>query len=214
MFGTAVASSSPAVAARCSFAEAGVGAVSSQNITDPMLGFGGLALMRAGAAAPEAVKILKHANDWMEYRQLLAVDKNGETAIFSGEKTLGVRGEARQKNAACAGNLLADEKVIGAMMDGFTGGGGHFGDRLLAALESALAAGGEAGAIHSAGMKIVRKTAWEYVDLRCDWSDNCPVAALKRAWDVYKPQMDDYIQRALKPASAPAFGAPGEKNNE
>ena len=38
MFGVAIASSSPAVAARCSYTRAGVGAVSSQNITDPSLG--------------------------------------------------------------------------------------------------------------------------------------------------------------------------------
>ena len=35
MFGVAIASSSPAVAARCAYARAGVGAVASQNVTDP-----------------------------------------------------------------------------------------------------------------------------------------------------------------------------------
>ena len=33
MFGVAVTSSSPAVAARCAYARAGVGAVASQNVT-------------------------------------------------------------------------------------------------------------------------------------------------------------------------------------
>lgn len=37
-FGIAVSSSSPAVAARCAHARAGVGAVATQNITDPTLG--------------------------------------------------------------------------------------------------------------------------------------------------------------------------------
>ncbi|GIR51209.1 MAG: hypothetical protein CM15mP60_2700 [Alphaproteobacteria bacterium] len=37
-FGMAVASSSPAVAARCAYARAGVGAAASQNVTDPRLG--------------------------------------------------------------------------------------------------------------------------------------------------------------------------------
>ena len=44
MFGIAISSSSPAVAARCSYARAGVGAVASQNITDPTLGKRGLDL--------------------------------------------------------------------------------------------------------------------------------------------------------------------------
>ncbi|MFD0934706.1 DUF1028 domain-containing protein, partial [Methylobacterium trifolii] len=38
MFGVAVSSSSPAVAARCAHARAGIGAVASQNVTDPALG--------------------------------------------------------------------------------------------------------------------------------------------------------------------------------
>ena len=37
-FGMAISSSSPAVAARCAHIRAGVGAVASQNITDPALG--------------------------------------------------------------------------------------------------------------------------------------------------------------------------------
>ena len=37
-FGMAVSSSSPAVAARCAFARAGVGAVAIQNVADPRLG--------------------------------------------------------------------------------------------------------------------------------------------------------------------------------
>ena len=38
MFGVAISSSSPAVAARCAYARAGVGAVASQNVTDPTPG--------------------------------------------------------------------------------------------------------------------------------------------------------------------------------
>jgi uncharacterized Ntn-hydrolase superfamily protein len=46
MFGVAVTSSSPAVAARCAYARAGVGAVASQNVTDPSLGPLALDLMQ------------------------------------------------------------------------------------------------------------------------------------------------------------------------
>ena len=37
-FGIAISSSSPAVAARCAWVRAGVGAACTQNITDPRLG--------------------------------------------------------------------------------------------------------------------------------------------------------------------------------
>jgi len=210
MFGVAVASSSPAVAARCAYAEAGVGAFSSQNITDPSLGARGLELMRGGIGAPETVGTLKREASHMEYRQIFAVDANGNTAVFSGAHTLGVHAEAQTKNAAAAGNLLAGENVIGAMMEGFLDSSGHLGDRLIAALSAALAAGGEAGPVHSAGIKIADKTSWPLADLRCDWSEACPVAELKKIWRIYKPQMDDYIIRAQNPAAAPAYCVPGE----
>ena len=48
MLGTAVTSSSPAVAARCSYTRSGVGAVSSQNVTDPSLGIQSLNLLEEG----------------------------------------------------------------------------------------------------------------------------------------------------------------------
>ena len=55
MFGIAISSSSPAVAARCSYARAGVGAVASQNVTDPTLGPLGLDLMQQGLSAAQAI---------------------------------------------------------------------------------------------------------------------------------------------------------------
>src|SRR4051794_41844543 len=54
MVGTAVSSSSPAVAARCAHARAGVGAAASQNVTDPRLGPQLLDLIAAGLPAGEA----------------------------------------------------------------------------------------------------------------------------------------------------------------
>src|SRR5687767_8841161 len=90
MFGVAVSSSSPAVAARCAYAQAHVGAVASQNITDPTLGARGLELMARGASAAETIDILKRTGAYIEYRQLLAVDAAGMSAVYSGPKALGI----------------------------------------------------------------------------------------------------------------------------
>ena len=84
MFGVAVSSSSPAVAARCAHARAGIGAVASQNVTDPALGRRALDLMALGADAAEAVAVLRRTGGPMEYRQVLAVDAAGGSAIHSG----------------------------------------------------------------------------------------------------------------------------------
>ena len=211
MFGVAISSSSPAVAARCSYARAGVGAVASQNVTDPTLGPMALDLMERGLSAPEAVAVVQTRGRFIEYRQVLAVDRNGRTAIHSGPNALGLWAEARAENVAAGGNLLADRGVPQAIVKGFLASAGHLGDRLIAAMRAGLAAGGEAGPVHSAGLKIVDKVSWPVADLRCDWTDACPVEAVAAAWDIYKPQLDAYVQRALDPRAAPSYGVPGDE---
>lgn len=211
MFGVAISSSSPAVAARCSHARAGVGAVASQNVTDPTLGPLALDLMEAGASAAEAVAEVRSRSRFPEYRQVLAVDRLGRTAIHSGANALGVWAEAVGEDVAAGGNLLADAAVPAAIVAAFTGSSGHLGDRLIGALRAGLASGGEAGPVHSAGLKLVDRVSWPVADLRCDWTEGCPIEAVAAAWAVYKPQMDAYIQRALDPREAPSYQVPGDE---
>lgn len=211
MFGVAISSSSPAVAARCAYTRAGVGAVASQNITDPTLGPRTLDLMQKGMSAEEAVAKIQVEGNHIEYRQVLAIDAQGGTAIHSGPNSLGIWTDAKGKNVISAGNLLANENIPQAIVDGFADSSGHLGDRLIAAIQSGLAAGGEAGAIHSAGMQICDRVSWPIVDLRCDWTEGCPIAEITKAWDVYKPQIEAYVQRAIDPREAPSYGVPGDE---
>jgi uncharacterized Ntn-hydrolase superfamily protein len=96
------------------------------------------------------------------------------------------------------------------MIDAFINGADlDLGDRLLGTLSAALDAGGEAGPVHSAGLLMVGKVAWPVADLRVDWHEE-PVAELERVWQVYKPQLEDYVTRALNPVAAPGYGVPGE----
>lgn len=211
MFGVAISSSSPAVAARCSYARAGVGAVASQNITDPTLGPMGLDLMEQGMSAGDAIAEIQKRGKFIEYRQVLAVDRFGRTAIHSGPNSLGIWTQAMAENVASGGNLLANDGVPQAIVDGFLSSSGHLGDRLIAAMRAGLAAGGESGPVHSAGLKLVDRVSWPVADLRCDWTEDCPLEAIATAWDVYKPQLDAYIQRALDPREAPSYGVPGDE---
>ncbi len=209
MFGVAISSSSPAVAARCSYARAGVGAVASQNVTDPTLGPMALDLMQQGLDAAKAVQQVKKRGRFIEYRQVLAVDATGKTAMHSGVRSLGIWTQAEAANVAAGGNLLANDGVPQAIVDAFLSAPGHIGDRLIAAMRAGLHAGGEAGPVHSAGMKIVDRYSWPAADLRCDWTTGCPIENIATAWDVYKPQLDAYIQRALDPRAAPSYGVVG-----
>ena len=211
MFGLAVSSSSPAVAARCAYARAGVGAVASQNVTDPTLGPLALDLMQSGMGAVDAIERVREQGKFIEFRQVLAVDKHGATAIHSGPNSLGIWTQAEGKDVASGGNMLANDGVPQAVVDGFLASSGHLGDRLIAAMRAGLAAGGEAGPLHSAGMLLVDKVAWPVADLRCDWTEDCPISAIYNLWDIYKPQLDAYVLRAIDPREAPSYGVPGNE---
>lgn len=211
MFGVAISSSSPAVAARCAFARAGTGAVASQNITDPTLGPLALDLMQAGATAAQAIARIQADSAFIDYRQVLVIDAAGGTAIHSGPNALGIWAEAQGRDVASGGNLLANSGVPQAIVAGFESSTGHLGDRLIAAMRAGIAAGGEAGPVHSAGLRLVDKVSWPVADLRCDWTGDCPIEALASLWDIYKPQLAAYVQRALDPRAAPSYGVPGDE---
>ncbi len=210
LFGIAIASSSPAVAARCAHARAGAGAVATQNITDPSLGPRILDSLAMGAPAARALSEALATTPFGAYRQLLVVAREGTPLVHSGEHALGIVAEAIGRDAAAAGNLLAHARVPESMIGAFESADGHLGARLLEALRAGLASGGEAGPIHSAGLLVVRNQSWPIVDLRVDWSERDPVAALAGIWDIYSPQIDDYVRRALDPAAAPRYGVPGD----
>ncbi|MEM7525819.1 MAG: DUF1028 domain-containing protein [Pseudomonadota bacterium] len=211
MFGVAVSSSSPAVAARCAYAEAGVGAAASLTVTDPRLGPPTLRLLADGATAAEAIAAVARTAPHPAFRQVLAVDRYGASAIHSGANALGLFREAQGENVAAAGNILADASVPQAMVDAFQSATGHLGERLLIAMQAALDAGGEEGPVRSAGLKLVRDTPWPIADLRVDWSEGCPIADLRALWAIYAPQLEDYVTRALDPTAAPSYGVPGDE---
>lgn len=211
-FAAAVASSSPTVAARCAYARSGVGAATSQNVTDPRLGPRALALLAEGKTAAETCRTLQAEAPHLDYRQLTVVDRSGGTAHFSGTRTLGLHAAAAGANVVSAGNLLADPGVPAAIVAAFAAASPkiHLGDRVLAAMRAGLAAGGEAGPIRSAGLILVDDAAWPVADLRIDWHDH-PLDALDALWAVWKPQMADYVTRALNPEAAPSYGVPGDE---
>jgi uncharacterized Ntn-hydrolase superfamily protein len=209
-FGMVISSSSPAVAARCAHVRAKVGVVASQNITDPSLGPLVLDQLAQGKSAEQALAAVTSERSHIDYRQLLVIDANGGRAIHSGSHVLGNWAEAMGQDCVAAGNLLANDGIPQAMIAAFETAKGHLGDRLIAALLAGQAAGGEAGPVHSAGLKIADQLEWPLVDLRIDWSDE-PIHALATAWQVYRPQMAAYVQRALDPTLAPSYGVPGDE---
>jgi uncharacterized Ntn-hydrolase superfamily protein len=210
--GIVIASSSPAVAARCAHIRPRVGVAASQNVTDPRLGPALLDALGAGRDPQAALEEVRAAAPHVEYRQLTVIDRGGAGAAWSGFGTLGVYGQRIGTGCVAAGNLLASEEVLDALVSGFTTTPGQpLADRLLAALRAGAQEGGEAGPLRSAGLLVSADVDWAVVDLRVDDGD-APVRELERLWALYAPLRDDYVTRALHPDAAPAFGVPGDED--
>ena len=211
MTGIAITTSSICVASRCPWVRARVGAVATQNVTDPSLGPKLLDLLETGQTPQQALDTLVHNRKFIEYRQLTAVDTQGGVAHFTGSKILGANTVATGNHCVAAGNLLSTTAVPRAMVDQFEAGAdSHLAERLLLALQAGVDAGGEEGPTHSSGLKVAHRHSWPLVDLRVDWSDGDPVGELITLWRAYQPQMGDYTTRAIDPGAAPSYGVPGD----
>jgi uncharacterized Ntn-hydrolase superfamily protein len=210
-FGVAITTSSIAVGARCPHARAGVGAVATQNVTDPNLGPLLLDKLSQGLSASDAIHSIIQDRPHAEYRQLTAVDRHGNSASYSGKHILGTHGVSEERDCVAAGNLLKSAELPRVMTAAFAAHAGqHLAERLLRALEAGLASGGEEGPVHSAALIVHHTEAFPLVSLRVDWDDHNPIATLRRLWEDYRPQMGAYLQRAIDPTQAPSYGVPGD----
>jgi uncharacterized Ntn-hydrolase superfamily protein len=210
-FGVAITTSSIAVGARCPHARARVGAVSTQNVTDPNLGPLLLDHMERGLSARAAIDAVVKDRAFIDYRQLTAVDRQGNSATWSGANILGTHGVSEARDCVAAGNLLKSNTLPKAMTDSFAANADrHLADRLFRALEAGLASGGEEGPVHSAALIVYHEQAFPLVSLRVDWDDGDPIRRLRKLWEDYRPQMGAYLQRAVDPTKAPSYGVPGD----
>lgn len=210
--GAIVTSSSPSVGARCPWVKSNIGVVLTQNVTDPRLADIGLSTMEKGYGAQAAIRTMKAASDFPEFRQLAVVDAKGGSGVFTGEKALGVHGEFYAKDVASIGNLLGDPSIPTAM-------GQHFiesenlplPERLISAIELGFDLGGELDDEHSIALLVYHPDApFAYVDLRVDYSED-PLQDLKKLWKIYGPQAKDYKIRAIEPECAPSYGVKGDE---
>lgn len=210
MMGCAITSSSICVASRCAFVRSGTGVALSQNITNPDLGPLALNLLAEGQSPKQVMASLAEVDTDVQWRQLGVLNAQGEGTTFSGEQALGLFATAEGNNCIAMGNLLANTDVPQAMVDAFEKSSGHLAERLLQALEAGLAAGGELGPVHSAGLLMCAEPQWPVVDLRVDWHIE-PITELRMVWKNYQPQMQAYITRAVDPANSESYGVPGDE---
>src|SRR5699024_12827140 len=111
--GMAVTSSSPSVGARCIHLRSEIGAVASQNVTDPRLGPAILHALEQGSDAAQALESVLKDNPTKDYRQVTVVDNTGAIAHHSGQGTLGTHKVVVGDQVVAAGNLLSTDTVPG-----------------------------------------------------------------------------------------------------
>ena len=183
--GVAVQSHWFSVGSIVSWAEAGVGAVATQSFVDPSYGPLGLALMRAGRAAPDALAGLLRADAKANVRQVAMVDAQGRVAAHTGENSVRAAGHHVGEQYSVQANLMDRADVWPAMADAYERSTGDLAERMLAALEAAERAGGDIRGRQSAAILIVRAEptgqAWvdRIFDLRIE-DDPDPVGQLRR----------------------------------
>ncbi|MCX7681821.1 MAG: DUF1028 domain-containing protein [Anaerolineae bacterium] len=156
--GVAVQSHWFSVGGLVTWAEAGVGAVATQALVDVSYGPLGLALMRAGKSAPQAMAALLAADEERELRQVAMVDTHGNIAVHTGARCIAYAGHETGAGFSVQANMMASPEVWPAMAQAYRRTEGDLAERLLAALEAGQAAGGDIRGQQSAAILIVRST--------------------------------------------------------
>jgi len=185
--GVAVQSHWFSVGSIVTWGEAGVGVVATQSFVDPGYGPKGLALMRAGTSAPEALKQLVAADAARDGRQVAMVDAAGRVDAYTGKGAIAAAGHVVGAGASAQANMMGKDAVWPAMLKAYEAGRGDLADRLIAALEAAEAVGGDLRGRQSAALLIVKARStgrpWSgadrLFDLRIE-DHPAPVAELKR----------------------------------
>src|SRR5262245_19678854 len=135
--GVAVQSHWFSVGSSVIWAEAGVGAVATQSFIDPSYGPLGLALMRAGRSAPDALKGLLAADEGRDVRPVARVDASGRAAAHTGARCFPAAGDQVGDAFSVQANLMEKDTVWPAMAKAYQTSQGDLAERLLAALEGA-----------------------------------------------------------------------------
>lgn len=198
-FGVAISTRALGVTARCPFIAPGVGVVVTMARTDPRLGPLGVNLLKLGYSAKRALDEVAASDPNIEWRQLCAIDRDGNAVARTGSANKTWSGAITEKNLVAMGNNLKSERTAADMAKAWRSGEKlTFPERLLAALEAGRDAGGQNGGQNSAGLVIYDREIYPFVDLRVDAHDE-PVGELRRVWELYSPLADYYYGRPGDP---------------
>jgi uncharacterized Ntn-hydrolase superfamily protein len=179
-FGIAVATRFFAVGARVPHIAAGIGGIATQALVNPYYGIDGVKLLREGRTPREIVETLIAADNGRESRQLHIMDASGRIAAHTGSECVDWCGHIEGNRFSIAGNMLAGARVLDDTARAYIANERlPFARRLIAAMRSGEAAGGDKRGKQSAALLIYGDEEWSNLDLRVD--DHLdPLAELER----------------------------------
>jgi uncharacterized Ntn-hydrolase superfamily protein len=185
-FAVAVATKAFAVGAACPFVRAGVGAVSTQSMTNRYLGPAVLDAMARGLAPGAAIEGALAGDEGRGIRQVHAVDRQGRTAAWTGQNCVEWCGSVSAGGVSVAGNMLVGETTVSATLEAWQAGRAlPMPDRLMTAMEAGEVAGGDRRGKQSAAMVMVTTEDCADLDLRVD--DHMePLSELRRLLGIWK----------------------------
>ncbi len=169
--------------------EPGVGAVASQAMSLYAHGERVLAGMSDGATAHDALTASLALDDQAAHRQVIAISAAGDTAAHTGDGCLRFAGHHQGTDFVVAGNIVADDTVLAAMVTAAQSPHSSLARHMMAVLEAAEAAGGDMRGRQSATMTVVAASSSgnplidHLVDIRVD-DDPEPLPELARLLGV------------------------------
>src|SRR5690348_5861226 len=215
MLGIAVTTKFFGVGSLCPFARAGVGAVATQALVNPTYGPRGLDLLGQGLSPDEVADRLLSEDEGRDHRQLHMMAASGQVAARSGAECIDWFGHQTYPDAqfSVAGNMLAGPQVIEQTARAYlaAGDGTPLAERLIQALESGQAAGGDKRGRQSAALLMVSTEVYPYLDIRVDDNPD-PVVELRRLYEESKAEYMPFKDKL--PTSANPAGLYGKALTE
>lgn len=192
--GCAAATGNLAVGAWVLRAEANVGVVATQGRSVSSLwGDQAMHQLANGRDAARILDDLVGADSGAHHRQLTIIDRHGNASGWTGTENVDFKAHWIEDGLVVAGNWLANESVLSALLAGYRNREGPMPDRLLAALQHASNSGGDLRGTQSAALKVVSPSA-PPIDLRVDFSDS-PVGSLV---SLYERTQDNSYRQFLE----------------
>jgi uncharacterized Ntn-hydrolase superfamily protein len=171
------------------WAEPAVGAVATQALVEVSHGPEGLALMREGKRASEALAERVAADEGRDVRQIGVVDASGRVGAHTGANCIAEAGHRTGDGYTCQANMMMNDTVWDAMAEAYEKSDGDLVHRLLDALDAAEAEGGDVRGRQAAGIYVVKPEPsgkpWEDVIVNVRVDDHSePLPELRRLVDL------------------------------